>query len=661
MKTYLLLIALFLCSFSTDLFSSSKRMVMVEEVTSGNCGSCASQNVAFNAYLSTNKDKAIAVIYHSNNNSSEPMYDINPNMLGPRIWGNYISGTLGTPAAWVNGTKLTTLSTLSSTVSSASGKTSPISLWVFEHRSANKCTLDVIIESDQAFDPNEKLAMVINEEHLTFTSGIRNGEKDFYWVARDMIPGPDKSQALALSSIPAGKKASFSYIYTMNPAWNASEIYVVAFVQNYASKEIMQCALTSPESMAIPKAELGSSSVGFGQVSSDKPMTVTLKNDGLARLKLTGITIENDYDHAFEITSGSNLSELLPGAEQDIEITFTPKANKQFTATLKILSNASPLSIPISGEGSGVEIAPKIKADFTALDFGTTGTSVTSDLVLTNKGLAPLEFTAFTITNDADGAFQVLNPSTSPLQPDASYTLQVKFSPIDKKYYSANLKITSTATNNPVLTIPLSGQGSGASAKNYLTVISASLDFGKVDSNKTIEIKYTNSGYGDLEIQKNSIEDDAYSVFKITQNMETTLNHGDTAYIQIKFTPKENKIYTANFKITSNAENGIEKLVPISGEGDGFVGVNDNTSDNPILSASPNPANDKMNLTLQSLSAGSAGISIVNSIGAVCSEFDYNLIAGENIISVDISKLSHGTYFITVVQNREIFKTSFSK
>jgi hypothetical protein len=353
----------------------------------------------------------------------------------------------------------------------------------------------------------------------------------------------------------------------------------------------------------------------------------------------------------------------MPGDEETFEITFSPKGNKAFSGAVSIKSNdpsASEITIPIAGEGKNVEMSPKIKTSFSSLDFGMTSTNNERPLKITNKGLTDLQITGIKIDKDPDGVFQIQNAGLSTIAPDSTYTLMIKFNPIDNTNYSAILKITSTATNTPELSVPLTGEGKGVAAKSNLVVSVEVVDFGKVSDNKTLPLNITNSGYGELEIQNNRIIDDKDGVFKIVTNMETTLNHGETSYNEIKFTPKANKLYTASFRITSTANNGAEKLVPIQGEGFGFVGVDDQDPITPVT-LMPNPVTDKINLCLQSDNNCKAQISIFNSIGNNVATYNVSVSEGKNNIMIDVAKLSHGTYHIQADLNGKIIKTSFVK
>ena len=190
--------------------------MLVEEVTSANCGTCAMENGDFYNYLSSNTDKALAVVYHSGNGLPEPMYDANPDLLNERIWGVYVSGTLGTPAAWANGTKID-LGNISSEVAKYSGQSSPYSIYVMESRKGSIDTLTVVIKSDDAVSGNKCLFCAVIETPLTYAHAGSNGETNFPYVARAMYPSPNPQQGFQLS-MQAGDIKTYQQIITLDPS-----------------------------------------------------------------------------------------------------------------------------------------------------------------------------------------------------------------------------------------------------------------------------------------------------------------------------------------------------------------------------------------------------------------------------------------------------------
>ena len=109
---------------------------------------------------------------------------------------------------------------------------------------------------------------------------------------------------------------------------------------------------------SAPVVSLSPTSVSFGnhQVNTTSAaQTVTLKNSGNAALTIKGIGLSgpNSGDFHQQNTCPSGSSTLAAGASCTINVTFTPTAETNFSASLSIADNASgsPQSVTLSGTG----------------------------------------------------------------------------------------------------------------------------------------------------------------------------------------------------------------------------------------------------------------------------------------------------------------------
>jgi hypothetical protein len=87
---------------------------------------------------------------------------------------------------------------------------------------------------------------------------------------------------------------------------------------------------------------------------SSTAQTVTLTNSGNATLSVTGIALSGPNASDFAETADTCGSSVAVGASCTIEMTFTPSAAGQRTATLGITDNAagSPQTVSLSGTGT---------------------------------------------------------------------------------------------------------------------------------------------------------------------------------------------------------------------------------------------------------------------------------------------------------------------
>lgn len=227
--------------------AQSPRMVLVEEATNASCGPCAAQNPFFEYYLGLphNEAKIIPIVYHANFPGIDVMNAANPVMHDARRSYYAINGV---PTVTVNG-KIPTPSGASyagapsDTVAIArdanlvAGTMSPITITVTEARAGDNVDVTVDVASTEALS-GKMLRVAVVERHHYYTNAGNNGEKDFHYVARQMLPDHN-GFTLDLN---AGETKSFSGSYSIDASWNSDEIYVVAFVQDDATKQVLQAA-----------------------------------------------------------------------------------------------------------------------------------------------------------------------------------------------------------------------------------------------------------------------------------------------------------------------------------------------------------------------------------------------------------------------------------
>lgn len=644
---YSFIVAIFLISLA-NVKAASPQMTLVEEVTSGNCGACAYQNVEFNAFLEENQQYAIPVIYHSGNGYEEPMYDYNPTMLGNRIWGTYVSGTLGTPAAWVNGKKID-LSRLATEVYYNKGKDSPISMYVIEKRSGGNINVTVVVHSDELLNGNKKLFIVVIENPIKTPSALMNGESEFPWVARQMYPGALPSQGITVNLAPNEAK-SFEQSIAIDQVWDASKVHIVAFVQDMDSKKVLQAAKTMDASNAKPSIELSTGTLDYKKVSDTKTLTVDIQNKGLADLEFTEFLIENDPDGVFEIVN-KDVTSLAPYGKLALQVKFTPSANKNYNALLKIKSNASNgtmKQVQLTGIGYNILPQPKISLSVESLDFGESADEMIKTVDIKNTGTATLTINSLSIIDDNDGVFSTNVTLPVSIEAGGKLTLEVKFKPLFDNFFTANLKISSNASNSPEYSLSVTGIGKNVSTKAEIEVAVDKLEFGKVSKSKSLNFDIKNNGYKTLDISNIQIKNDEFNVFQITTKTTGSLSHGQSLNVLVKFSPKDNLDYTGTLVVESNADNSSEISIPLTGAGQGFTSVEDNSANDLVsLSCSPNPAvsGSKLSLSVNGNEPQKVEINLYDINGSMIMQIASGIYtSGRYDFNIDTEKLSSGKY-----------------
>lgn len=81
----------------------------------------------------------------------------------------------------------------------------------------------------------------------------------------------------------------------------------------------------------------------------------------------------------------------------------------------------------------------------------------------------------------------------------------------------------------------------------------------------------------------------------------------------------------------------------------GIVGINKLQKIDGNITISPVPATDKINLNLNSDQNGSCNIILINSIGKIVYEKNYQLANGKNDIEISVADLAKGVYFAKII------------
>lgn len=227
--------------------AQSPRMMLVEEATNASCGPCAAQNPTFEQFLSSPESEhdLIPIVFHASFPGGDVMNAANAGIHNGRL---SFYGISSVPTAVVNGkipTKINggyngapaDIAAITETMKSARGTISPISIRVKEQRNGTASSIEVGVTSIEPLD-GATLRVYAVERYHRYNSAGTNGEKDFYYVARQALPG-NSGTSITLA---AGESRTVSLNYEIASDWNAPEMYVVAFVQKNATKEVLQAA-----------------------------------------------------------------------------------------------------------------------------------------------------------------------------------------------------------------------------------------------------------------------------------------------------------------------------------------------------------------------------------------------------------------------------------
>jgi uncharacterized repeat protein (TIGR01451 family) len=214
----------------------------------------------------------------------------------------------------------------------------------------------------------------------------------------------------------------------------------------------------------------------WNQGATSDAQTFIINNLGEAGddvITVTDVNIVGDTpDFA---TNFSGPESINPGSFVTFDVTFTPTAGGEKTATLEVIHDGENSPVLIDLIGTNIAPTSSLVANPTNVDFGLEQVNTTSapqTITLSNTGALSdpeVEITAVTITGaDAgDFAYTFTVPATVIQQSDV--TIDVTYTPTTEGDKAANLVVTHDGDNSPT-TIALTGQVD-ASNSPYITEV----------------------------------------------------------------------------------------------------------------------------------------------------------------------------------------------
>lgn len=213
--------------------SAAKRYILLEHFTNSRCSICGSQNPGFYSTIANYSEDVHHISYHPPipyNNCV--FYLSNPNENSTRASYYNVNGT---PRVLRNGVNASSAAQVTSAVlNGLLGQTSPLQVVVSETSGAQRTATIEARSIGVVPDGNYKLYVAVVERQVQYAAP--NGEQVHHNVFRKMltnINGDVFNPAIANQSV------TLTFNYTVDSDWEQAEVYVLAFVQNTQSKEIL--------------------------------------------------------------------------------------------------------------------------------------------------------------------------------------------------------------------------------------------------------------------------------------------------------------------------------------------------------------------------------------------------------------------------------------
>ncbi len=321
-------IALLWSLFSTTGLYSYERMILIEEFTNADCGPC----VKGTEHLNTVVDPAngiVSIRYHTSWPSRYDPFFVNARPINSTRTSYY--GIHGVPTAIACGIPISPsvstaagLDSLEAKIAELQNQPTPLLLSVTENRSLSGNTkIQVSVTADSTM-ANLKLRVAIVARVIqipgisdTLRPGS-NGEEIFYDVLLTMLPDAD-GKAFSITS---GETQTFSFSFTIPDSylWDPTQLYVVAFVQDDATKAVLQCATT------------------YREYEVNITATPTYQWVSAAETLISSFTIANPYDTLLpvqiRISGFSYIPESWTATLEATTIVLQPKESREYTLTL---------------------------------------------------------------------------------------------------------------------------------------------------------------------------------------------------------------------------------------------------------------------------------------------------------------------------------------
>lgn len=222
--------------FSIDAFGqAAKRYVLLEHFTNTRCGICSSRNPAFFDLVQENEGNVHHIAVHPPYPYTQCAFyqhNTNDNLSRAEFYG-----VVGSPRVYVLGNRNSESGKLMSQtrLNTFFDQTSPIAVVVSEETEGNTRNVTVDVQTYENLEANDlKLFVSVVEKEVAYDAP--NGEKEHFNVFRKSLPDYNGSD---FNPAAIGESKNFNFSYELDSEWDASQIYVVAYVQNVATKEVI--------------------------------------------------------------------------------------------------------------------------------------------------------------------------------------------------------------------------------------------------------------------------------------------------------------------------------------------------------------------------------------------------------------------------------------
>lgn len=571
-NTLLLLFALIAMQLSTN--ATEKKLILVEQITTSSNNSPQFLPIAnqFNQIVNGNSE-VIPLTIHTNFNP-DLFYEQRKDLADRILFYKKNNEQYPLPSFYVNGSEQVGIGGLQNKINAQMNKVVPIKMKVQIDKTNDIYVFaDIKIDLDTALQSSDVLFCAIIERKIVAPQVGNTNEPEFYYVTRQIGLQPRGGAKITKNDLGfSGNR----FLFFKETYWNMDEIYVIAWIQNDVSKQVLQA---EKEKVYDEKPMIANNKDSIVINDDNKAITqsVEIYNSSMATLDISDVSIDNTDD--FVLQHKVIETKLYPGMTKIIDVKLKNKTIGTFNGNLIIKSNADnkpELIIPINALIE-TNVNPILTTETSTLNFGKVSKSKIETVAITNTGTGKLKISSIEFSANEGGEFSIVNNSFPEIAENSTLFLEVSFTPTDEQIYFSDMKIISNATNSPSLSIPVQGEGESLIEFASILVNTEAINFEKTNFTTPLirSLVIKNTGNKTLEVKNSGIEKNIGAAFKLVGEKNLSIPPKGTDSLSVEFLPSENKSYSATLVVRSNdidpAKTRIE--ISLSGTGEGTTSV----------------------------------------------------------------------------------------
>jgi hypothetical protein len=294
---------------------------------------------------------------------------------------------------------------------------------------------------------------------------------------------------------------------------------------------------------------------GAVPVGANELRTFAIRNAGGASLKVSSTNLVGNDADEFAITKGGGSFTLSAGSTRNLDVRFEPTSGGAKTTTLRLKSNdpnESTFDVPLDGTGTAsadIDVAPRPH------NYGEVlvGTTASRTFAIRNVGSGRLAVTVTGLEGGQTDEFAITKGSAPfTVEPGATHSLDVRFSPTSGGTKTTTLRLTSDDPDESPLDVALSGT---ATTAPDIDLVATSHNFGDVlvgaTASRTFGIR--NVGSANLQVTAATLVGGVAGEFAIARGgAPFTIAPGATHNLDVRFAPISGGPKTTTLRVTSD-------------------------------------------------------------------------------------------------------------